>query len=103
MYPPLPPAAPCPAPRPPRPPRPRPKRAGLRRLPHHVQTLVYRYDPTYRRVFNLTLLNLELLCQSLDTDVDTPGVRVGTMLAHEVRFEMDVASGVVWERARARK
>ena len=79
---------------PPRAPATRPDHP-LRRLAAPVQALIYQYDPTYRSVFSLTLLNFELLCVSLGEE--GLGRSPGTLLAHEVRFEMDLASGVVWE------
>ena len=73
----------------------------LRRLAAPVQALIYQYDPTYRAAFSLTLLNLELLCESLGDE--GLGSSPGTLLTHEVRFEMDLASGVVWETRQLRR
>ena len=77
------------------------ERRGCRlfRLPPPVQQAVYELDGTYRRVFNLTLLNMELLFESLD--VERPDFTL--LLTAEVRFDMDVSSGVVWQRRSVHK
>jgi hypothetical protein len=64
----------------------------VERLPPPCQQLIYEYDDTYRRVFNLTLLNLELLMEVSD-DLATLWRRL-----RQPRFEMEIRSGVVWER-----
>ena len=77
-------------------PRSRPAASGAAaaRSAPPVQQAVYELDGTYRRVFNLTLLNMELLFESLD--VERPDFTL--LLTAEVRFDMDVSSGVVWQR-----
>ena len=60
-----------------------------------MRRLIYEFDSTYRRLFSLTLLNMELLFDSLEVDC----ADFARLATREVRFEMDLASGVVWEAA----
>jgi len=34
-------------------------------LPHHIKGLIYEYDPTYRHIFNLVLLEFALTFEQL--------------------------------------
>lgn len=88
-----------------------PKWNRLRQLPARAQCHIYEFDCTYRYVYNLTLLNFELLCEEFSDDdeeeeEDERGGVVRRIL--EVSrvcsyFDIDVSSGIAWQcRGRGR-
>ena len=78
----------------------------LRQLPARAQCHIYEFDCTYRYVYNLTLLNFELLCDEFSEEEDGGGGVVRRIL--EVSrvcsyFDIDVSSGIAWQcRGRGR-
>lgn len=76
----------------------------LRHLPMRAQCHIYEFDCTYRYVYNLTLLNFELLCQEFSSDEEDEGGGVGGGLVHRILevsrvcsyFDIDVSSGIAW-------
>ena len=81
---------------------PRSRGNRLRHLPMRAQCHIYEFDCTYRYVYNLTLLNFELLCQEFSTDEEEEEEGVGVV--HRILevsrvcsyFDIDVSSGIAW-------
>ena len=90
-----------------------PKWNRLRQLPARAQCHIYEFDCTYRYVYNLTLLNFELLCEEFSDDEDEDGgggvggddvvrriLEVSRVCSY---FDIDVSSGIAWQcRGRGR-
>ena len=71
-----------------------------------AQCHIYEYDCTYRYVYNLTLLNFELLCHEFSDDEDesSGGVGGGDVVRRILEvsrvcsyFDIDVSSGMAWQ------